>query len=148
MPVRPIPEGYHAVTPYLLVSDTARLIEFLQQTFDAEVTECMTMPDGSIMHAEARIRDSKVMMGLAHGERKPVPAMLYVYVEDCDAVYRRAVHAGGTTIMEPADQFYGDRTAAVQDPTGNYWWFATHKEDLSHEEIIRRHEAAMREGKP
>jgi uncharacterized glyoxalase superfamily protein PhnB len=143
MAVKPIPDGYHTVTPYLVVPGIAKLIDFLKQAFDATEIERHAQPDGTIMHAEVKIGDSMVMMGQAQGEHKAMPAMIYLYVNDCDSVYKRALAAGGTSIMQPADQFYGDRNAAVKDPSGNQWWIATHKEDLSKEELAKRAEAAM-----
>jgi uncharacterized glyoxalase superfamily protein PhnB len=98
----------------------------------------MTRPDGTIMHVEVRIGDSKVMMGEPTGQFQPMPAMLYVYVKDTDATYLSAMRAGATSLMEPADQFYGDRNAGVEDPCGNRWWIATHKEDVPAEEMARR----------
>jgi uncharacterized glyoxalase superfamily protein PhnB len=139
MAVKPIPEGYHSVTPYLVVPGAAKLLDFLKQAFDAqELYRPMQRPDGTIMHAEVRIGDSVVMMGEPMDQSTPMPAQLYLYVHDADAVYRRALQAGATSLMEPADQFYGDRNAGVQDPVGNRWWIATHKEDVSPEEIVRR----------
>ena len=141
MTVKPIPDGYHTITPYLTVQGVPRLLEFLKRAFDATATECMEGPDGGIMHAQARIGDSIVMMGEAQGEWKPMPGSLYMYVEDTDAVYQRALEAGGTSIMEPMDQFYGDRNAGVKDPVGNMWWIATHVEDVSPEELAKRAKA-------
>ena len=141
MAVRPIPEGFHTVTPYLLVTDARRLIEFLKQAFGAEVAHQSTRPDGGILHAQVRIGDSPVMMGEVSGPWQPMPGSLYLYVPDTDAVYRRALEAGGTSVMEPADQFYGDRNAGVKDPVGNVWWIATHIEDVSDEELARRVQA-------
>ncbi len=92
MAVKPIPQGYHSVTPYLVVDGAAKLLEFLKQAFGAEETSPrMARPDGTIMHAEIRIGDSRVMLGEPMGEFKPMPAALYVYVNDCDAVYKRAL---------------------------------------------------------
>jgi uncharacterized glyoxalase superfamily protein PhnB len=136
-----MPEGYHTITPYLVVRNAGGLIDFLKQVFDAEETERMQRPDGSLMHAEVRIGDSVVMMSEATGENAPLPAMLHVYLEDTDAAYRRALAAGATSLREPADQFYGDRTAGVQDAFGNQWWMATHIEDVSPEEMQRRAKA-------
>lgn len=136
--VRAIPEGYHTVTPYLIVEGASKLIDFLKQAFDAQEVERMAMPDGSIRHAEVRIGDSMIMMGEAGGDWKPMPASMYLYVEDTDAMYRRALQAGATSLMEPEDQFYGDRNAGVKDPVGNIWWIATHKEDVAPEEIKKR----------
>ena len=138
MTVKPIPEGYHTVTPYLVVQGVAQLIDFLKQAFEAEEIQRMTRPDGTISHAEVRIGDSVVMMGKASGDFKHMPAMLHLYVEDTDAVYRRALQAGATSLREPEDQFYGDRTGGVQDSFGNQWWIATHIEDVSADEMAKR----------
>lgn len=136
--VKPVPEGYHTVTPYLAVHGAAKLIDFLQRAFGATVIERLEQPGGAIAHAEVRIGDSIVMVGDAAREWKPMPAMLHMYVPDTDAAYRRAIAAGGTSIREPADQFYGDRSAAVQDACGNQWWLATRIENLTSEEIQKR----------
>ncbi len=136
MAVKAIPDGFHSVTPYVIVEDGARFIEFTQEAFGAEQTERMENPDGGIRHAQVKIGDSFVMLGEPQGE--PMPASLYLYVPDCDAVYERALAAGATSIMEPADQFYGDRGAGVTDPCGNIWWIGTHIEDVSSEELARR----------
>jgi len=138
MPVKPIPEGFHTVTPYLLVSGVPKLIEFLKKAFAAEVTEYLAMPDGVVMHAEVKIGDSIIMMGDPRGTCTPTLTSLYLYVPDCDAVYKRAIQAGATSTMEPADQFYGDRNAGVKDPLGNTWWIATHKEDVPPDELRKR----------
>jgi uncharacterized glyoxalase superfamily protein PhnB len=143
MAVKPIPDGYHTVTPFLVLQGVARFIEFLQQAFGAEAKVCMRMPDGTVRHAEVRIGDSMVMMGEAGGEHKPMQSSLYLYVPDTDAVYRRALQAGATSIMEPADQFYGDRNAGVKDAWGNQWWIGTHKEDVPPEEMEKRAAAYM-----
>lgn len=144
MAVKPIPEGYHTVTPYLVVPDAAGLIDFLKRAFGAQELERMAGPDGSVRHAAVRIGDSMVMLGGASGEWKPLPAMLYLYVEDTDGTYARALAAGATSVMEPADQFYGDRNAGVKDASGNLWWIATHQEDVPHEELVRREEASRK----
>jgi uncharacterized glyoxalase superfamily protein PhnB len=143
MPVKPIPEGFHSVTPYLVVENAAKLIDFTKQVFGAEEKERMQTPDGRIMHAEVRIGDSVIMLGEPMGDQKPMPTALYLYVSDADAVYRRALAAGAVSLMEPADQFYGDRNAGVKDPAGNLWWIATHKEDVPREEMERRAQAVM-----
>jgi len=142
--VKPKPEGFHSVTPYLVVPNVAQVIDFAKRAFGAkELYPPMRRSDGSIMHCELRIGDSPVMMGEPMGQYPAMPACLYVYVEDTDAVYRQAVQAGGTSMMEPADQFYGDRNAGVKDPAGNLWWIATHKEDVSPEEMERRAQEVM-----
>lgn len=142
MSAKPIPDGYHSITPYLMVEDAAKLIEFAKQAFGAVETERVTRPDGGIMHAEVRIGDSPVMMGEPVG-RPPTPAGLYLYVADVDATYERALAAGAKPIMPPADQFYGDRSGGVTDPAGNMWWIATRIENLPKEELARRAQEAM-----
>jgi PhnB protein len=139
-----VPEGYHTVTPYLTVENAGRLIEFLKHVFDAQEIERIPGPNGTIAHAEVKIGDSMIMMGDAGGEWKPMPGSLYLYVNDTDAAYKRALQEGGAAIMEPADQFYGDRNAGVRDPVGNVWWIATHKEDVPPEEMRRRAAAHMK----
>jgi PhnB protein len=141
MAVKPIPEGFHTVTPYLVVPGVAKLIDFLKQAFAATEAEHMARPDGTIMHAQVKIGDSYVMMGEPMGDQKPIPATLYLYVEDVDAVYKRALQAGGTSVREPADQFYGDRNGAVRDASGNLWYIGTHKEDVSPAELAKRAQA-------
>ncbi len=143
MPVRPIPKGYHTVTPYLVVRGAVQLIDFMKQAFDAEETERLTRPDGTVSHAEVRIGDSIVMMGEPTDNTLPTPGHLYVYVEDTDDVYAKALKGGATSLMEPTDQFYGDRNAAVKDRFGNVWWIATHVEDVSPEELKSRADALM-----
>lgn len=144
MGAKPIPAGYHSVTPYLIVQGVAKLIDFLKLAFEAKETERHAKPDGTIMHAEVRIGDSIVMMGEPMGEFNPMPASIYLYVDNTDAVYKRALNAGGTSMMEPADQFYGDRNAGVKDPSGNIWWIATHQEDVPPDELAKRAEALHR----
>jgi len=138
MGVAPIPAGYHRVTPYLVVEDGEGLVAFLKAAFQAEELGRTVRPDGSIANAEVRIGDSMVMLAQAREPWKPMPAGFYLYVPDTDAVYRAALAAGGSSLMEPADQFYGDRNAGVQDPWGNNWWIATHIEDVDEAEIQRR----------
>jgi uncharacterized glyoxalase superfamily protein PhnB len=138
MAVNPVPEGYHSVTPYLGVDGAAKLIDFLKTAFDAKELFRHSHPDGSVWHCEVKIGDSIIMIGEPRGVWIARPCTLYLYVADCDALYNRALKAGATSLVEPADQFYGDRSAGIQDPTGNFWWIATHKEDLSPEEIQKR----------
>ncbi len=142
MAVKPIPDGYHTVTPYLVVEGAAKLLDFLERAFGAKVTERVERPDGAIGHAEVRLGDSMVMLGEAGAQWKPMPALIYLYVPDADSTYQRALQAGATSVMAPANQFYGDRSAAVKDPFGNMWWMGTHVEDVSPEEMKRRAEAA------
>jgi PhnB protein len=138
MPVKPIPENYPRVSPYLIVKDCAETIEFLKYVFDAKEREKMALPDGTINHAEVTIGDSVIMMGKAAEHHAAQTTMLYIYVEDTDAAYKLALEKGAVSVMEPADQFYGDRNAAVKDKDGVSWWMASHVEDVSKEEIQRR----------
>ena len=141
-PVKAVPEGHHSVTPYLVVQGAGKLIDFMKAAFDAQEVSRMSMPDGSIGHAEMRIGDSMVMLGEARDQWKAMPTSLYLYLEGVDAVYARALAAGATVVSEPKDQFYGDRSGAVLDMCGNFWWMATHVEDVSEEEMKHRMEAA------
>jgi PhnB protein len=120
-----IPEGYHSVSPYLVVADVSGLVDFLEKVFGGERIAFMHRPDGSVMHAAVRIGDSVVMMGETPEGSDPFPAMLYLYLEDAEAAYRQALEAGATSLQEPVDETYGDRVAAVQDAYGNQWWMAT-----------------------
>jgi uncharacterized glyoxalase superfamily protein PhnB len=128
MAVRTVPEGRHTVTPRLFVNDPARLVDFLKHAFGASGEY---RDDGP---SDIRLGDSIVMVAEA-GVREAMPAFLYLYLEDIDAAYQRALEQGATTIEAPQDMFYGDRRATVKDPFGNTWQIATHKEDLSLEEI-------------
>jgi PhnB protein len=129
------PEGYHAVSPYLVVRGVDRLLDFTKRVLGAEEKFRMDGPDG-IAHAEVVIGDSVVMMGEAPEE--PRPGTLYVYVPDVDAAYRRALDAGAKPVEEPENQFWGDRRATVEDPFGNRWTVATMVEQVSPEEMERR----------
>ncbi len=143
MSVKPVPAGYHTVTPYLTVSDARRQIDFLKQAFGAKVSEALHEDaEGNIRHAELKIGDSMIMIGQARDQWKPRPAGFYLYVPDCDALYKQAIKAGGKSLMEPADQFYGDRNAGVEDAEGNQWWIGTHVEDVAPDEMQRRMQAA------
>jgi PhnB protein len=137
--VKPIPDGYRTVTPYILVENAEKLMEFLQKAFDASEIKGFSMADGTVAHSEVRLGDSVIMLAEAKGdEYRPTLSGIHLYVEDCDVVYKRALEAGAVSIMQPMDQLYGDRSAAVKDQFGNYWWIATHIEDLPKEEITRR----------
>jgi PhnB protein len=141
MAVKPVPDGYHTVTPYLIVDDVALEIDFLQRAFGAVKTYSHGDPGGNIRHAEVRIGDSMIMMGQARDEWHAQPVMLYLYVPDVDATYKQALQAGATSVQQPADQPYGDRSGGVADGQGNQWWIATHIEDVSPQEIERRYSA-------
>jgi PhnB protein len=142
-PVKPIPDGYNSVQPYLHIRGAAKAIEFYKQVFGAEEVMRMPQPDGRIGHAEIRIGDSIVMLADEYPEKGihgpahygGAPMTLMFYTADCDAVYKRATAAGSKSLREPADQFYGDRMAGIEDPFGFQWYLATHVKDLSEEEI-------------
>jgi PhnB protein len=149
---KPIPDGYRTVTPYLTVKGAAQAIDFYTRAFGAQEVERMTGLDGqSVMHAEIKIGDSVVMLSDEFpqmGCRSPqtlggTTASLFLYVADVDAAFQRAVDAGAKAIMPPADMFWGDRFGTLVDPFGHQWSLATHKEDLSREEIRKRGAAAM-----
>jgi PhnB protein len=142
MAVKPVPDGYHTVTPYLTVSDADALLDFIKKAFGAKEFYLMRGPDGKIGHADLAIGDSHVMLGQAGGQWTPMPAQLYLYVPDCDAVYGHALTAGATSVQEPKTQFYGDRHGCVKDACGNLWWVATHVEDVPMDELERRAKAA------
>ena len=136
--VKPIPDGYPQVSPYLIVDGAAQAIDFYTQVLGATERMRMGGPDGRVGHAEIQFGDSVVMLGQSPDQTRTTHSMLYLYVPDVDAVYEKAVAAGGISLREPVDQFYGDRSGAVKDPGGNEWWIATHKEDLSPQEMERR----------
>lgn len=144
MPVKPIPDGYHTVTPYLTVNNPGAVIDFLKKAFDAQEIFAMRDDKGNIGHAEVKIGDSMVMLGGAHDQWKARPSNFYLYVEDVDAMYKNALAAGGKSISEPETQFYGDRHGGVEDSEGNNWWVATHVEDVPPQELELRAKEAMR----
>ena len=120
------PDGYPAVSPYLITSGAEKVIAFLKQAFGATELRKYDMPDGTIMHAEVRIEDSVVMIGEAGGEWPPVPCHLHVYVSDVDQTYRTALAAGGLPVQEPSQREGDpDRRGGVLDPGGNTWWIGT-----------------------
>ena len=144
MSVKPIPDGYHTATPYLVVEGASMLIDFLKQAFKATEIYRLTRPDGKVGHAEVRIGDSVVMLGDMGGKWKSMPSSIYLYVPDTDEAYKQALGAGAISLMEPADQFYGDRSAGVRDPFGNHWFLATHVEDVPAEELVRREQEFLK----
>jgi len=139
--VKPIPDGYHSLTPVVVVDGASRLIDFLKQVLNAEEEEVYKGPDGRVIHAELRIGDSVLMISDSNPQFPALPAMVNVYTEDVDAAYKRALKAGATSLREPANQFYGDRSAGIKDAHGNQWWIATHIEDVSQEELEKRMKA-------
>jgi PhnB protein len=148
MTVRHIPEGFHTVTPYVTVKGVEKTIEFLKKAFGARLAhEPTKRPDGSISHVTVRIADSNVMLAEESDQAKATPVTLYLYVPNADAAYQLAVKAGGKSIMEPADMFYGDRSGGVKDPSGNTWFVATHIEEVDSHELQRRADAFYKQQK-
>ena len=126
MPVKPIPDGYHTVTPYLIVREAARALVFYAKAFGAKELFRLPGPDGKIMHAELRIDDTVVMIAEAGGNYPAFPVWLHVYVQDVDATYRKALDAGGVSVQEPVrKEGDPDRRGGFKDPSGNTWWIAT-----------------------
>ena len=151
--IKPIPDGYHSVTPYLTVKDGAAALDFYQRAFSANVFVRMDGPDGKVMHAEFRIGDCAIMLGAEcpeMGAISPetlggVASLLMIYIENVDAHFEQAIAAGGTVERPVKDQFYGDRSGTLKDPFGHRWTIATHVEDVPPDEMKRR-AAAMFEG--
>ncbi len=122
-----IAEGHQAVMPYLLVKDARGLIAFMKTVFDAEETYRSLRPDGSIRHVQMSHHGSTIMLGGTGSDFSPRPAGMFIYVEDTDATYQKAIAAGAEKVLEPFDADYADRAAGVLDPFGNTWWLATIK---------------------
>lgn len=134
----PVPEGYHAVTPFIIVKGAARLLDFTREAFGAEEIARVESEDGSIAHAETRIGGSVVMMFDSKPEWPWTPSFLRLYVGDCDAMYEQALNAGGTSVTRPTDMPWGDRVARVRDPLDNLWWIMTRVETVDEAEMGRR----------
>jgi PhnB protein len=149
--VRPIAEGYHTASPYLITTKAAAALEFYCAAFGATVKRRLAMPDGKIMHAEIKIGDSIIMLAdefPSHGAFGPdhfggSPVSVVLYVEDADALYLQAIEAGASSLRPMADQPFGDRTGTLRDPFGHRWILTTHIEDVSDEEIERRFAAMI-----
>lgn len=153
MPQTP-PQGYHSVTPYIIVDDPVAALDFYARAFGAETVMKLMMPDGSIGHAEVLIGDSHVMLSGEWPDRGALgpkslggsPISLLLYVADVDAQFAQAIAAGATEVSAVADQFYGDRTGTLTDPFGHKWMLATHIEDVSEAEGQQRMDAMMAGG--
>jgi PhnB protein len=152
MAAKPIPEGYHALTPYLAVDDASKAIDFYKEAFGAQEVFRMPGPDGRIGHAELQIGDSKLMLSDPFPQSSTRPpseldgktsASIFMYVEDVDAAFEQATRAGATVTMPLEDMFWGDRFGSVSDPFGHVWSLATHKEDVSPEDMEERSKTAM-----
>ena len=145
-----IPAGYHTATPYLIMSDAARAIDFYKRAFGATEMHRYDAPGGKIGHAEIKVGDSVIMLADEYpdmGYRSPqaiggTPVSIMLYIDDVDTWFKRAVDAGAKELRPVVDQFYGDRSGTLEDPFGHVWTLATHKEDLSHEEMMKRAQAA------
>src|SRR5690349_11654247 len=145
-PVQPIPAGHHTVTPYLAVRHGVAALEFYKKAFGATEVYKLIMPDGRLGHAEMRLGDSLIMLSdefPEYGGKAPEalggsPVALQLYVEDVDAFFKRALAAGAKERKPVMDQFYGDRSGQLEDPFGHLWWVATHKEDVTPEEMQKR----------
>jgi len=154
MSVKAIPDGYHSVTPYLSIKGAADAIEFYKKAFDAIELFRLDAPGGIIGHAEIQIGNSRIMIAdpcdeASFGDPKTLGGStvgLYVYVNDVDAMYSKAVAAGAKSIKPVEDQFYGDRTGTIEDPYGHRWFLATHKEELTPEELNMRMEDLFKQG--
>lgn len=145
MAIPPIPDGYHAVTPYLVTPNVPGVIAFLEKAFGArELEPRLLRPDGKVMHVAVQLGDSRIMMAEASDEFPAMPGMLYIYVEDADEAFQRAIDAGAEVLMPIEDQFYGDRNGGVKDPFGNFWWIGKQIEDLSAETAVKRTEEFWR----
>jgi len=151
MAAKPIPEGFHTLTPYLTVKDAPRAIDFYKQAFGAEVRGTHYSPDGKIMNADLKVGDSILMLAEEFpgmGAKSPLalgdsPVTIHVYVEDVDKLFNQAIAAGAKAVMPVMDQFWGDRFGMVTDPFGHRWSIGTHKEDLTPAEIEKRGRAAF-----
>lgn len=153
MAVAPIPKGYHTVTPYLIIKDAAKALEFYKKAFGAKETFRMADPSGKVMHAEIKIGDSPIMLADEFPQMGAVsphtiggtPVSIMLYVEDVDALFRQAIAAGGKEKRPVKDQFYGDRSGTLTDPFGHVWTLATHIEDVAPDEMRKRAEAVMKQ---
>ena len=152
--VRHIPNGHYTVTPYLVMKDAAEAIQFYKQAFGAIELSCLKTPDGRVMHAEVKIGDSPVMITEeCPSSRGPLslggtPVSLYVYVAQVDSLFNCAIAAGATVIRPVEDQFYGDRCGSLSDPYGHIWHIATHREDVSPDELRKRAAALCTDKQP
>lgn len=152
MTAKPIPDGYHTVTPYLIVQGAAKAIEFYKQAFGARELMRFEGPGGALGHAELQIGDAVIMLADEHpqmGHRGPqalggTPVSLVLHVADVDATFAKAIAVGAKELRPVADQFYGDRSGTLADPFGHHWTISTHKEDVPHDEVLRRFEAMVK----
>ena len=153
MAVKPVPDGYYTATPYLIIKGAAKALDFYKQAFGAQELMRFPMPDGKVGHAEIKIGNSPIMLAdefpeMGHKSPESLggsPVSLMLYVPDSDKTFAQAIKAGGKELQPLKDQFYGDRSGTLTDPFGHVWTVSTHKEDVSPEEMDRRHKAMMAE---
>lgn len=151
--VKPIPDGYHSVTPYLAISGASAAIEFYKKAFGAKELYRMPMPGNRVGHAEIQVGDSRIMLADESPEMDAYgpkalggsPVALMIYVENVDTLFNQAIKAGGKMLRPVRDQFYGDRSGSLEDPFGHKWHLATHIEDVSPDEMMKRMEVAEKE---
>jgi PhnB protein len=144
--MKSVPRGYRTATPYLTIKGAASAIDFYKRAFRAKVLMCLSEPSGKVGHAEIKIGDSRIMLADEYpefGSRGPQsfggsPVSILLYVDDCDAIFKEALSKGAKIVKPMSDQLYGDRAGTLEDPFGHVWTIATHKEDLSSEELLRR----------
>lgn len=155
MSAKPVPAGYHTVTPYMAVKNGVKALEFYKKAFGATEITKLVMPDGRLGHAELRLGDSMIMLSdefPEYGGKSPQtlggsPVNIHLYVDDVDAFFKKAIAAGAKEAKPIKDQFYGDRSGQLEDPFGHLWWVATHKEDVPPDELQRRVEAMFAQKK-
>jgi uncharacterized glyoxalase superfamily protein PhnB len=141
MAVKPIPDGYTAVTPYLIARDVDKILDFVKAAFGATVADVHRDGSGRVMHADVTIGGAHIMMGQANEKWPERLGSIHLYVPDADATYRAALAAGARSLYEVTTHFYGDRSGGVEDPAGMAWWISTHVEDVSPDEMERRMQA-------
>lgn len=143
MAVKPVPDGFSAVTPYLILRDVDRLLAFVQAAFEAKIVDVHRDGDRRVMHADVTIGGAHIMMGQANEKWPEKLGSIHLYVPDSDATYRAAIDAGARSVYEPTTHFYGDRSGGVEDPCGVTWWISTHVEDVTPEEMQQRMQAGQ-----
>jgi PhnB protein len=153
--VQPIPAGHHTVTPYLIIKNAAKALEFYKNAYGATETYRLQLPDGRVGHAEIRLGDSLIMLAdefPEYGGKAPEtlggsPVNIHLYVDDVDGFFKKALAAGANERKPVMDQFYGDRSGQLEDPFGHLWWVATHKEEVSPDEMQKRVQAMFAQKK-
>jgi PhnB protein len=145
--VRAVPEGFHTVTPFVVVENATRFMEFTEKAFNGKTTFVMKQDDQKVMHATVQIGDSIIMICDAMENAPAQPVVLYLYVEDADQLFKKATQQNATVLFEMENQFYGDRVGAVKDEWGNVWWIGTHVEDVDEKELERRSKIVLKERK-